>query len=92
MDVTNIIDNFDDVEESASFDILVCSNDGRFLNEYRLTRTGDNVATLAAAEEHVRGDFSDYKGEPLLVFVSQETLTKFRQLQIKVVASVTDVA
>ena len=74
------------VDDVPSFDIQVCSNDGRLLNEYTLTRKVDNVATLIAAEDHVRDGFSDYQGEPLVIIVSQETLTRFRQLQIKVVA------
>ena len=73
-------------EDHTSFTIQVCSSDGRLLDEYTLSRLGDNIATLDAAEGHVRDDFSDYKGDPLVVFVSQETLTKFRQLQIKVAA------
>ena len=75
-----------DEELSISFDIQVCSNDGRILREYTLTRKDDQVTTLKSAEHHVRVGLSDYKGEPLVVFISQVTLTKFRQVQIKVVA------
>ena len=75
-----------DEELSISFDIQVCSNDGRILSEYTLTRKDDQVTTLKSAEHHVRVGLSGYKGEPLVVFISQETLTKFRQVQIKVVA------
>ena len=88
--VKNDVD--DGMEELTTFTIHVCSNDGRLLNEYTLSRQGDNVATLDAAESHVRDGLSDYKGEPLVIFVSQETLTKFRQLQIKVVARRPDAA
>ena len=92
MDATAKIENHDVADDTTSFDIQVCSDDGRVLNTFRLTRPGDNVATLDAAEEFVRSGFSDYKGEPLVVYVSQETLTKFRQLQIKVSASIPDAA
>ena len=74
----------DRVEGHTLFNIQVCSGDGRLLDEYSLTSQGDNVATLDAAETHIRDGLSDYKGEPLVIFVSHETLTKFRQLQIKV--------
>ena len=80
------------VEDHMSFTIQVCSSDGRLLDEYTLSRPGDNVTTLDAAEGYVRDDFSDYKGDPLVVFVSQETLTKFRQLQIRVGAKKQDAA
>ncbi len=76
-----------DEELPISFDIQVCSNDGRIRSEYTLTRKDDQVTTLKSAEHHVRVGLSGYKGEePLVVFISQETLTKFRQVQIKVVA------
>ncbi len=79
-------DGDESVEDHTSFTIQVCSSDGRLLDEYTLSRLGDNVATLDAAEGYVRDGFSDYQGDALVVFVSQETLTKFRQLQIKVEA------
>ncbi len=84
--------NHNAVDEAASFHVQVCSGDGRLLSEYQLTRTDNSIATLEAAEDHIHKDFSDYKGEPLIVFVSQETLTKFRQLQMKVVAAESDAA
>lgn len=92
MDGTSKIKHHDISDDAMSFTVQVCSDEGRLLNEYRLSRTGDNVATLDAAEDRVRNDFSDYKGEPLVIFVSQETLTKFRQLQLKVVADTSEAA
>jgi len=74
-----------DEELPISFDIQVCSNDGRILSEYMLTRKDDKVTTLESAKHHVRVRLSDYQGEPLVIFVREETLTKFRQVQIKVV-------
>ncbi len=70
----------------TSFDIQVCTDDGRLLNEFTLTGNDDKVTTLKFAEHHVRVGFSNYKGEPLVIFLSEETLTKFRQVQIKVAA------
>lgn len=92
MATTAKIENHEAADEVMSFHVQVCSGDGRCLSEYELTRTGDNIASLDAAESHVHDDFSDYKGEPLIVFVSEETLTKFHQLQIKVVSKVADAA
>jgi len=54
-----------DEELSISFDIQVCSNDGRILREYTLTRKDDQVTTLKSAEHHVRVGLSGYKGELL---------------------------
>lgn len=92
MDVMAKIKNLEVVDESPSFRVQVCSDEGRLLREYGLTRVDNNVSTFDAAEDYVRSDFSNYKGAPLVVLVSQETLTKLRQLQIKVVASVPDAA
>lgn len=92
MDSATKKENDDGVDEATSFDIQCCSDDGRLLTEYRLTRIRDNVATLDAAEDHIRSDLSDYKGEPLVIIVSQESLTKFHQLQVQVVASTPDAA
>lgn len=84
MDATVKNDIDDGMEKLTSFRIQVCSNNGRVLEEYTLSRSGDNVATLDAAEDRVREGLADYQGEPLAIFVSQETLTKFHQLQITV--------
>ncbi len=66
------------------FDIQVCSADGQLLRQYTLTRQDNNVATLGAAEQRARMNLSDYHGDPLVIIVSMETLTKLRQVQIKV--------
>ncbi len=66
------------------FDIQVCSADGQLLRQYTLTRQDNNVATLGAAEQRARMNLSEYHGDPLVIIVSMETLTKLRQVQIKV--------
>ncbi len=71
----------------TSFNIQVCANDGRLLNEFTLTENNHKVTTLESAEDHVRLGLSNYKGEPLVVVLSEETGTKFRQVQIKVAAN-----
>ena len=69
----------------TSFNTQVCTNDGRLLREFTLTGNDDRVTSLKAAEHHVRLGLANYKGEPLVVFLSEETLTEFHQVQIKVV-------
>ena len=71
----------------TSFDIQVCSKDGRLLSEYTLTRHDHDVGTLSAAECCVRENLSDYKGEPLVIIVTEQTLTKLRQVQLRVAAN-----
>lgn len=92
MDATSKLKNHDISDDAMPFTVQVCSDDGRLLSEYKLSRTGDNVATLDAAEDRIRTDFSGYKGEPLIVFVSQQTLTKFRQTQLTVVPDASETA
>ena len=70
----------------TSFDIQVCTDDGRLLNEFTLTGNDDKVTTLKSAERHVRRGLSNYKGDPLVIFLSEQTPTKFRQVQIQVAA------
>ena len=65
----------------AMFNIQVCSNDGRMLSEYTLNREEHDVSTLSAAESCACDNLADYQGEPLVVVVSEETLTKLRQVQ-----------
>ena len=69
------------VETPTTFNVQVCSKDGRMLSEYTLTRRQHNVSTLAAAERRAEENIIDYFGEELLVIVSEETLTKMRQTQ-----------
>lgn len=69
------------MESPTTFNVQVCSKDGRILSEYTLTRHQHNVSTLAAAERRAEENLLDYYGEALLVIVSEETLTKMRQTQ-----------
>ncbi len=65
----------------------VCFTDGRPLSECTLTRQDHDVETLSAAKLCVREDLSDYQGERLIVVVSEDTLTKLRQVQLRVVVN-----
>ena len=75
-----------DADILTPFDIQVCSQDGRLLSEFTLTLYDDDVGTLGAAERCARQNLSDYKGEPLVIVVSEETATNLRQVHLKVVA------
>ena len=55
-----------DEELPISFDIQVCSNNGRKLSEYTLTRKDDNVTTLNAAKHHIRVGLSDALDYPTI--------------------------
>lgn len=67
--------------KQTTFDIQVCSKDGRLISEYMLTRRDDGVSTLSAAESCACKNLSDYHDDSLIVVVSEETLTKLHQVQ-----------
>ncbi len=69
----------------SMFTVQVLSNEGQLLSEYSLTREEHHVATLAAAEQCAVARLSDYHGEHLVIVVSEETLTKLRQVQLKLI-------
>jgi hypothetical protein len=71
----------------TEFNVQVCSNDGRLLSEYSLTGKDHDVRTLAAAENSARTNLSDHHGEPLVVVVTEQTLTRIHQVHIRVVAN-----
>ena len=73
-------------EVQTTFNIQVCSKDGRLLSEYTLTQKDDDVRTIDAAERCACENLSDYhnsdnNNDRLVVVVSEETLTKLRQVQ-----------
>ncbi len=73
-----------DTETQSIFNIQVCSQDGRLLSEYTLTQRENDVSTLGAAERCACENLADYQGmqgEQVVVVVSEETLTKLRQVQ-----------
>ena len=73
-------------EVQTTFNIQVCSKDGRLLSEYTLTQQDDDVRTIDAAERCACENLSNYhnsddNNDRLVVVVSEETLTKLRQVQ-----------
>lgn len=71
-------------ETRSEFNIQVCSKDGRLLNEYTLTQHENEVKSLAAAERCACENLSVYQnngGDQVVVVISEETLTKLRQIQ-----------
>jgi len=79
------IDDTVDTGVQSTFTVQVLSNEGRLLSEYSLSREKHRIATLAAAEECALARLSDYHGEYLVIVVSEESLTKFRQVQLKLI-------
>jgi len=75
------------IELPASFTVQVCSYDGRLLSEYMLTKKEHDVTTLAAAEQQALTNLCDSCDQQLVIVVSEETLTKLRQVQLKVVCA-----
>lgn len=69
------------------FRIQLYTDDGRLLREYTLDPRKDQVTTLRAAERVARNHLSDQHRRPVIVILSQETLTKLRQVQIRVEAA-----
>lgn len=67
----------------ANFTVRVCSRDGRLLAEYELSAKDHNIHTLAAAEDRAIMSLADFYGEQLVIVVTEETLTKLRQVQLK---------
>ena len=73
-------------EVQTTFNIQVCSKDGRLLSEYTLTQQDHDVRTIDAAERCACENLSNYhdsdnNNDRLVVVVSEETLTKLRQVQ-----------
>jgi hypothetical protein len=73
-------------EVQTTFNIQVCSKDGRLLSEYTLTQQEHDVRTIDAAERCACENLSNYhdsdnNNDRLVVVVSEETLTKLRQVQ-----------
>ena len=73
-------------KEQTTFNIQVCSKDGRLLSEYTLTQQEHDVRTIDAAERCACENLSNYNNsdnnnDRLVVVVSEETLTKLRQVQ-----------
>lgn len=68
-------------ENLTTFDVQVCSSDGRLLSEYSLTRHDHDVSTLVAAESCACGNLPGNREESVVVIVSELTLTKLRQVQ-----------
>lgn len=79
-----------DPAPSGTFNIQVYSNEAQLLNEYTLDAAMDNVSSLRAAEQHARVKLHKNIFEPLVLVVSEETITEFNQIQIRVPATTAD--
>ena len=79
-----------DPAPSGTFNIQVYSNEAQLLNEYTLDAAMDNVTSLRAAEQRARVKLHKNIFEPLVLVVSEETITEFNQIQIRVPATTAD--
>lgn len=75
----------DAIDSPTEFTVQVCAGDGRLISEYSLTWEEHQVRTLAAAERCALTELSNYRGEPVVVVVSEQTLTKLRQVHVNLV-------
>lgn len=71
-------------EDSGTFSVQLYNEAGQLLNEYTLDPVKDNILTLSAAEKSARSDMVANDLGSTIIIVSQETLTKLRQVQITV--------
>lgn len=76
----------------STFNIQEYSEDGRMLHEYTLSRNDNDVCTISAAERFACENLAGHVGEPRVVVVSEETLTKLRQVQTGCQIRKTDLA
>lgn len=85
MQTKSQIDPEGGIDLPPEFTVQVCSDDGRLLREYALSNSDDNICTVAAAERRAVRDLSDFSDEKIVIIVSQQTLTKLRQIQLIIV-------
>ena len=71
-------------ELAADFGIQICTTDGRLLSEYTMSRRKNQVASLSAAERHVRKRLASQDGEALIIVISENTADEFRQTQSQI--------
>jgi len=71
-------------EDSGAFNVQLYSDNGQLLSEYTLDPVKDKITTLRAAEECARSGMVANDLGSTIIIVSQETLTKIRQVQTTV--------
>lgn len=69
---------------SNTFLVQAYTQAGQLLSEKTLCTDRDDVATLHSAERFARRHLFKNRVESVIVVVSQETLTKLRQVQFRV--------
>lgn len=69
---------------AAEFMIQVCTTEGRLISEYTLSRRRNRVASLSAAERHVRKRLANQDSAPLIIVISEDAIDEFRQTQSRV--------
>ena len=73
-------------EGTGTFSVQLYSDDGQLIGECALDPVKDNISALYAAEKSTCSDMVANDLGSTIIIVSQETLTKLRQVQITVAA------
>jgi hypothetical protein len=71
-------------DRTNTFNIQVYTDEGRLIDEYTMDPERDKVSTLGAAEDSARKRLTQRFFEPLILIVTEQTLTKLCQVQVKV--------
>lgn len=66
-----------DSDGTNTINIHVYTDDGRLLSEYTLNSKRDKVSTLGTAEDSARQKLTKCFFEPLILIVSEQTLSAF---------------
>ena len=74
-----------DLSATSTFEVQIYTDGGRLISEYTLNQAHDNICTITAAERSARKNLANSFLEPLVLIISEYTLTKLRQIQVKVV-------
>ncbi len=74
----------EDLNVTNTFNIQVYNDEGRLLSEYTIDSERDQVSTLRAAEDSARKKLRQTFLEPLILIISEQTLTKLRQVQVTI--------
>jgi len=67
----------------STFVVQIFAYDGRLLSEYSLSGANHKLNSLADAEALALDNLNGFFGEQVVLVVSEETLTKLRQVQRK---------
>lgn len=76
-----------DTSTTSTFNVQVYTHEGRFLSEYEMDSENDNVHTISEAKESAQIRIGRTSFESVVLVISEQTLTKMRQIQTTVSAA-----